>query len=98
MSVLEELQQAVAGAAEKVGPSVVGLGRGWGRGSGVVMADGLGVTNAHNRRGAAATVTFAAGRRAEGKVAGSDPDGDVAVVRVDTGGAPALEWSEVEPS
>ena len=38
MSVIQELQDVVAGAAEAVGPSVVGLGRGWGRGSGVVTA------------------------------------------------------------
>ena len=40
MSVVEELKNVVAGAAEAVGPSVVGLGRGWGRGSGVVTAPG----------------------------------------------------------
>src|SRR5919199_1595349 len=33
--VLDALQGAVARAAEVAGPSVVGLGRGWGRGSGV---------------------------------------------------------------
>ena len=40
MSVLDELQAAVTAAAERVGPSVVGLGRGWGRGSGVVSRTG----------------------------------------------------------
>src|SRR5919205_946323 len=36
MAVLEELSEAVHGVAARVGPAVVGLGRGWGRGSGVV--------------------------------------------------------------
>ena len=36
---LDELQAAVTAAAERVGPAVIGLGRGWGRGSGVVIAE-----------------------------------------------------------
>src|SRR6266576_1270626 len=39
MPVLEEVTQAVRSASESVGPAVVGLGRGWGRGSGVVSVD-----------------------------------------------------------
>ena len=49
--VLQALQQAVAEAAERVGPAVVGLGRGWGRGSGVVIAPGQVLTVAHVLRG-----------------------------------------------
>src|ERR687885_1526 len=41
MGVLDELEQAVREVAERVGPSVVGIGRGRGRGSGVVLAFGL---------------------------------------------------------
>ena len=97
MAALEELGAAVKSAAEQVGPAVVGLGRGWGRGSGVVIGEGLVLTNAHNLRGDEVTVTFADGRRENGKVAGSDPDGDVAVLRVDTGDAPAIVWEpEIE--
>ena len=62
MSVIQELQDAVAGAAETVGPSVVGLGRGWGRGSGVVTASGVVLTNAHVLRGEEVAVAFADGR------------------------------------
>ena len=62
MSVIEELQTAVAAVAERVGPSIVGIGRGT-RGSGVVIADGKVLTNAHNLRGDEVTVTFADGRR-----------------------------------
>ena len=71
--VLEALQQAVTDAADKVGPAVVGLGRGWGRGSGVVVAAGQVLTVAHVLRGDEVAVTFADGRTAEGRVAGVGP-------------------------
>jgi hypothetical protein len=48
--VLEALQRAVNEAAEKVGPAVAGLGRGWGRGSGVVIAPGQVLTVGRRRR------------------------------------------------
>jgi serine protease Do len=94
MSVLAEISGSIAFAAERVGPSVVGLGRGWGRGSGVVVGDGLVLTNAHNLRDGEVTVTFADGRRETGAVAGADVDADIAVVAVDTGDAPVVEWAE----
>ncbi len=94
MSVLEELEQAVGGAAERVGGSVVGIGRGRGRGSGVVVADGKVATNAHNIRGEETTIVFADGRSAVGQVAGVDVDADLAVVTVDTQGAPPVAWAE----
>jgi serine protease Do len=90
--VLDALQEAIAGAAERVGPAVVGLGRGWSRGSGVVVADGRVLTAAHVLRGGELTVTFAGGRSAAGRVAGADADLDVAVVTTDTGDAPAVRW------
>ena len=55
MSAIEELQTAVAAVAERVGPSIVGIGRD-SRGSGVVIADGQVLTNAHNLRGDEVTV------------------------------------------
>lgn len=93
MSVIEELQSAVASVAEGVGPSIVGIGRGT-RGSGVVIAKGKVLTNAHNLRGDEVTVTFADGRREIGKVAGYDGDGDLTVVDVDTGSATPVEWAD----
>src|SRR5918996_3120809 len=90
--VLEALQQAVTDAADKVGPAVVGLGRGWGRGSGVVIAPGHVLTVAHVLRGDELAVTFADGHTAEGRVAGSDPDLDVAVIAVDTGDVAPITW------
>jgi serine protease Do len=84
-SVLDELSAAVGSVAAAAGPAVVGVGRG---GSGVVVGAGLVATNAHNLRAEAVTVVFADGRRAEGESAGVDADGDLAVVRVDTGDVP----------
>ena len=92
MNAVGTLQDTIAGAAEKVGPSVVGLGRGWGHGSGVVIADGHVLTSAHNLRREETTVTFADGRREPGSVAGVDSDLDLAVLAVDTGDAPAVRW------
>ena len=95
MTAIEELQTAVSTLAERVGPSIVGIGRGT-RGSGVVIADGKVLTNAHNLRGDEVTVTFADGRQTRGTVAGWDGDGDLAVIDVDTAGATALEWGDGE--
>src|SRR3954462_8085744 len=92
MSVIEELKRVVAGAAEIVGPSVVGLGRGWGRGSGVVTSDGTVLTNAHVLRGDEVAVSFADGRTEHGRVAGVDADLDLAAISVDTGDSPAVAW------
>ena len=96
MALLEDIGSAVAEAAQAHRESVVGLGRGWSLGSGVVIAPGRVLTNAHNLRHDEVTITFADGRRATGRVAGSDPDADLAVIEVETGDAPALEWSSGE--
>lgn len=92
MSVVTELGDAIAAAAERVGPSVVGLGRGWGLGSGVVIAEGQVLTNAHNLRRGDVTVKFADGRREASETAGTDLDLDLAVLEADTGDAPAVAW------
>ena len=97
MDAVTTLQEAIAGAAEAVGPSVVGLGRGWGHGSGVVIADGQVLTSAHNLRRDEITVSFADGRRETGTVAAVESDLDLAVLAVDTGDAPAIRW-EPAPS
>ena len=96
MEALKSLQDAIAGAAERVGPSVVGLGRGWGLGSGVVIGDGHVLTNAHNVRRDQVTVAFADGRRETGEWTAADPDLDLAVISVDTGGAAAVAWDPGE--
>ena len=92
MSVLTELQDAVAAVATAVGPSVVGIGSRQ-RGSGVVVAEGRVLTNAHNLRGSEVTVRFAGGRTDIGAVKAVDWDGDLAVIEVDTAGVPPLAWA-----
>jgi S1-C subfamily serine protease len=92
MGFSEDLQGAIQGAASSAGPSVVGIGRHQ-RGSGVVVADGQVLTNAHNLRGDEVTVTYADGRSAVGSVAGVDHDGDLAVIALETTGAPAIGWA-----
>ena len=92
MNAVTTLQDAIAGAAATVGPSVVGLGRGWGHGSGVVIADGHVLTSAHNLRRDEVTVSFADGRRETATVAGVESDLDLAVLAVDTGDAPPVRW------
>ena len=98
MTVLDEIGAGIARLGGEAGPSVVGIGQRWGVGSGVVLGEGRVLTNAHNVRGNHVTVTFADGRTAEGSVAGTDIDGDLAVVEVDTGQAPALPWAAEAPA
>jgi S1-C subfamily serine protease len=93
MTALDELQKTITDVSTRVGPSVVGIGSRL-RGSGVVIADGKVLTNAHNVRGDEVTINFAGGRSTRGKLAGIDVDGDLAVVSVDTSGAKALEWAD----
>lgn len=96
--VLEAFEGAIRSVAERVGPAVVGVGHGWGQGSGVLVGDGIVLTNAHNVRGDGdppeVEVRFGDGRRAVGRVAASDVDGDLAVIGVDTGGIAVPEWSD----
>src|SRR6516162_9122897 len=98
MAILDEIQANIRQLAERAGASVVGIGQRWGVGSGIVLGEGRVLTNAHNVRGDQVTVTFAGGRTAEGTVAGKDIDGDLAVIDVDTGGAPALPWADGAPA
>ena len=94
MQAIKEIGDSVARLAGEVGPSVVGIGHRRAMGSGVVVAPGKVLTNAHNLRGGEVSVTFADGRTSSGAPAGVDLDGDLAIVDVDTEGAPPLRWSE----
>lgn len=98
MGIVEELEHAAGEVARTAGPAVVRIGRGAGRGAGIVVRDGLVATNAHNLRGAEATVTFSGGRRDTGRVAGVDVDGDLAVLRVDTSGVTPIERASATPT
>src|SRR5437016_6167711 len=51
MTILEEIQTSISQHAEGAGSSVVGIGQRWGGGSGIVLAEGRVLTNAHNVRG-----------------------------------------------
>jgi serine protease Do len=95
MSALEDLAAALRGVHDRAASGVVGIGRGV-RGSGVVIADGRVLTNAHNLRGDEVTVTFRDGRSTRGTVRGVDGDGDLAVIDVDTSGASAIAWADRE--
>jgi serine protease Do len=98
MTILDEVGASIRQLAEGAGVSVVGIGQRWGVGSGIVLGEGKVLTNAHNVRGDQVTVTFADGRTAEGNVTGHDIDADLAVIGVDTGGAPALPWADGAPA
>jgi serine protease Do len=91
---LDDLAAAGQRIAEEVGGSVVGVGR---RGSGVVVATGAVVTNAHNLRDDEVEVTFADGRVATGSATATDLDGDLAVVAVDTAGVAPVVWADDSP-
>ncbi|MGH2807133.1 MAG: S1C family serine protease [Actinomycetota bacterium] len=97
MQALAEIQDAVGRLADDVGPSVVGIGHRWAMGSGVVIAPGKVLTNAHNLRRDRVTVTFSDDRSADGTPLGVDIDGDLAVLEVDTGDVPAIEWGDGAP-
>ena len=97
MSALDELQHAAQTVAARLGAATVAIGRD-GRGSGLVIADGRVLTCAHNLRDRTTQVTFADGRAAQATVLGADIEGDLAVLDVDTAGAPAIEWAPSPPT
>src|SRR3954451_4009350 len=96
MPVLEDLSSAARSVVTELGSAVVSIGTD-GRGSGVVIAAGKVLTNAHNLRDRTTLVTFADGRAEQGSVAGSDDDGDLVVLDVDTGSTAAAAWAEQVP-
>lgn len=97
MGPIEDLGRAIAEIAETAGRSVVGIGNRWRGGSGVVIESGKVLTNAHNLHGEEVRVFFADGREGNGRVLGTDADGDLAVIEADTGDAPPIAWSDDGP-
>ena len=91
-------RDTVQQVADAVAPAVVRIGRHGGRGCGVVVADGLVATNAHNLRDRTTEVTFADGRSVQGRATAVDADGDLTVLAVDTGGIAAPPWAEGAPA
>lgn len=86
------LEQAVAAAVELVGSAVVGVRSHRGVGSGLVVADGVVVTNAHNLSSEEVEVTDRDGEQRTGRVIAADLDADLGVVAVATPGATPPEW------
>ena len=91
MSAVTELEDGARAVADRAGPAVVSIGRD-ARGSGVVVANGRVLTNAHNLRDRTTSVAFADGRTVQAEVAGVDGDGDLAVLDVDTAGVAPVAW------
>ncbi|HET7481592.1 MAG TPA: trypsin-like peptidase domain-containing protein [Actinomycetota bacterium] len=94
MQALREIQESVRDVTETVGRAVVGIGDRWAIGSGVVFEAGKVVTNAHNIRASEVAVSFHDGRSAVGRVTGTDIEGDVAVVEVDTADIEPVAWAD----
>jgi serine protease Do len=92
MTTLEDLTTVLQHIEETIGPAVVGIGHRRGGGSGIVIADGLVLTNAHNLRGDAVGVRLHDGSHHEASVVAADPDDDLAVVAVETGDITPLSW------
>ncbi len=97
MTALADLGREIGEIAERVGPSVVGIGNRWRGGSGVVIGENRILTNAHNLHGDEVTITFADGRNADAKVVGIDADGDLAVLEAPTEDAAGLELGTDAP-
>jgi len=89
----QALQEAVTGTVEAAAPGVVGIAGRHAAGSGIVLAPGRVLTNAHNLRGGRTTVVLPGGEQVEGTLLGADVDGDLAVLAADTGDTPAPEWA-----
>jgi serine protease Do len=93
MSTLSQLQTELQAVAGPIRTATVSLGRD-GRGTGVVIAEGVVLTNAHILNDRTISVRFADGRTAQAQVTAVDVDGDLAVLAADTAEATPLEWSE----
>lgn len=84
-----------AAIAERVVPSVVIVGQRGGNGAGVIWRDdGLIVTNRHVVRGDGAEIVLSDGRRLAGTVAARHRDRDLALIKVEATGLPAIEVAD----
>jgi S1-C subfamily serine protease len=93
---LDAYSRAVTAAAARVAPSVVNVEIEHGAGSGFVFTpDGLILTNSHVvGRAKHVNVTTLAGERLRADVVGSDPDTDLAVLRVTAHGFSSLAFGD----
>jgi serine protease Do len=93
VTTLDDLASVLQHIESRVGPAVVGIGRRRGAGSGIIVADGRIVTNAHNIHADTVGIRLYDGSRVEGVLAAADPDSDLAVVTADTGDITPVDWS-----
>ena len=96
MTVIDDLSSTARTVLADLGGSIVAIGQD-GRGSGIVIAAGKVLTNAHNLRDRTTLVTFADGRAEQGEMTGADEDGDLVVLEVDTGSVTPATWAEQLP-
>lgn len=94
MAVLEDIATAVQSIDAQVGAAVVGVGRRRGTGSGIVIAPGQVLTNAHNLHAETVTIRVHDGSTRQATIAAADPDADLAVLSVDTTDLPAISWAD----
>lgn len=99
-AVLTESQQ-ITEAVQRVRPSVVRIrtrtSEGEGVGTGIVIEDGVVITNGHVVQGDQnPTVTLADGRELPGQVLGVDSRVDLAVIRIAAPGLPVAAWGDSE--
>ncbi len=97
MTTALDLSAATRKVADRLAAATVSIGR-EARGSGMVVGTGRVLTNAHLLRDTTTSVGFADGRTAQGSVVGIDPDGDLAVLEVETSGAPTAELATDAPA
>ncbi len=97
MTLTQELSTSARSILDQLGDSVVSIGRD-GRGTGIVIAAGKVLTNAHNLHDRSTSVTFADGRSVQGTTAGADGDGDLVVLDADTADARPAAWSDQIPA
>ncbi len=90
MTALDDLSAALRSATDTVGACVVGVNR---IGSGLVISEGLVLTNAHNLRGEQLFVSMARGEERPASLRAADPDEDLAVLEADAG-TPVTAWSD----
>ncbi len=96
MTAIAGLQETVRTIADRVGGSVVGVAGRRSEGSGLVVAPGRILTNAHNLWGSAVEVRFSDGRTEQAQADGVDVEGDVAVLEADTKDAEPIAWPIVQ--
>ena len=92
-STLTDIGAEVRTAADRFGAAVVGVGRGWRVGTGVVIGANRVLTAARHAGDGSASIAFGDGRSADAALAGVDRELGIAVLEVDTGEVEPLDWA-----